>query len=340
MTLRLALPVLAALSALALPACDDDDGGSAPLTVYSGRAEELVAPVLADFETDTGVDVEVRYGDSADLAVLVDTEGDSSPADVYFSQSPGAIGFLEGEDRLMPLPDELLDAVPERFRAAGGEWVGLSGRVRVIVYDADDTDVADVPDSVFDLTADEYRGRVGLAPSNGSFQDFVSTMRTLRGDNATVEWLTAMRENDARTYANNTAIREAVARGEIDFGLVNHYYNEQAKAEDPGTTTENHFLAGDDPGAVILTTAVGILDTAGEDQRVDAERLVAFLLARKAQQYFADETFEYPLAGGVEPAAGLPPLDEIPNPTVDFSDLAGGLERTRELIRDSGLEAV
>ena len=268
----------------------------------------------------------------------IDTEGDSSPADVFFSQSPGAMGFLEGEGRLQPLSGDVLALVPEPFRATEGDWVGVSGRARVIVYDATEIDDSEVPDSVFDLTAPEFRGRVGVAPTNGSFQDFVTIMRSMVGDDETLAWLRALRENDVRTYENNLAIRDAVERGEVDFGLVNHYYNEQAKAEDPGVPTENHFLAGDDPGAAILTTAVGVLDTAGS-QSDEAERLVEFLLSRRAQEYFATETFEYPLAAGVEPAGDLPPLDSIASPRIELSALGGGLARTRELIRDSGLES-
>jgi iron(III) transport system substrate-binding protein len=178
---------------------------------------------------------------------------------------------------------------------------------------------------------------VGLAPTNGSFQDFVTTMRDLVGDRRTLAWLRAMERNGARTYDNNTAILEAVARGEIELGLVNHYYNEQAKREDPGATTENHFFDAGDPGGVILTTGIGVLDTAGS-RRDDAERLVAFLLSDEAQEYFATETLEYPLAGDVPAPAGIPALRDVRAPTIDLSDLGGGLTRTRELIRDSGLE--
>jgi iron(III) transport system substrate-binding protein len=330
---RLAFCATLPLAVTGLAACGDD---AETLTIYSGRQQDLVGPLLEQFADEEDIDIDVKYADSADLAVLIATEAENSPADVFLSQSPGAIGFVDGEGRLAELPAATLDRVPERFRASDGEWVGLSGRVRVIVFDAARTDEADVPDSVFDLTGEAYEGRVGVAPTNGSFQDFVTTMRDLVGDDATLEWLTALRENGARTYPNNIAIREAVARGEIDFGLVNHYYNEQAKAEDPDTTTANHFMPGDDPGSMILTTAVGVLETAGN--QADAQKFVDFLLSREAQEYFAAETFEYPLAAGVEPAVDLPVLADLEAPTVDLSDLGGGLQQTRALIRASGLE--
>jgi iron(III) transport system substrate-binding protein len=333
---RLAAVLVVVVATGTLAACGGGD--SDRLVIYSGRTRELVKPLLDDFAQETGIDIEVRYGDSADLAVLIDTEGDNSPADVFFSQSPGAIGFLDGEGRLIRLPDDVLEQVPERFRAADGDWVGVSGRVRVVVYDPERVDEAELPDTVFDLTDPQYEGRVGVAPNNGSFQDFVTIMRSLEGDDATLEWLEGMRDNGVHTYENNIAIREAVERGEIDFGLVNHYYNEQAKAEDPDTPTENFFLRNQDAGAAILTTAAGVLDTAGE-QSENAEKFVAFLLSPDAQEYFAEETFEFPLAGGVEPAVDLPDLETLPAPVVDLSSLGGGLQRTRELIRDSGLES-
>jgi iron(III) transport system substrate-binding protein len=338
--MRLPVRALAAVAAVAgaaagLTACGGD---SDVLTVYSGRQKDLVGPLLEQFAEEANVDIEVKYADSADLAVLIDTEGENSPADVFLSQSPGAIGYVDGQGRLVQLSESVLEQVPERFRADDGDWVGLSGRVRVIVYDGATTDEADVPNSVFDLTAAEFAGRVGVAPTNGSFQDFVTTMRALIGDDETDAWLTGMQENGVRTYANNIAIRDAVARGEIEFGLVNHYYNEQAKAEDASTTTANHFMPGEDPGSMILTTAVGILDTAG-DQKENAQKFVDFLLAREAQEYFAAETFEYPLAAGVEPAVDLPALDSLEAPAVDLSSLGGGLQRTREMIRESGLES-
>lgn len=327
--------LVGALTALVFTGCSS--GGDDKLTVYSGRTEDLVAPILEDFEEESGVDLEVRYGSSAELAVLIDTEGDKGP-DVFLSQSPGAMGYLDGKGRLVKLDAATLDRVPERFRAKDGDWVGLSGRVRIVVYDADKTDESDVPDSVLDLTDPKYKGKFGVAPTNGSFQDFVTVMRSQLGDEATLEWLEGIKANGARTYENNIAVREAVARGEIDFGLINHYYNERAKAEDPATPTENHFLNNQDPGAAILATAVGILNTADEDKAADAQKLVAFLLSEKAQKYFAEETFEYPLAAGVEPATDLPELESLVAPDVDLSALGGELEKTRDLIRDSGLE--
>ncbi|MGQ0805292.1 MAG: iron ABC transporter substrate-binding protein [Actinomycetota bacterium] len=334
---RVLLSLLAlALAAPALTSCSG--GGGDRLTIYSGRQQELILPLLEDFSDETGIGIDVRYGDSADLALLIDEEGSRSPADVFLSQSPGAVGFLEGDGRLEKLPHGTLDEVDERFRSADGRWVGISGRVRVLVYNTETVDPADLPQSVFDLTDPQYQGDVGIAPTNASFQDFVTGMRELVGDDRTLEWLGGMEANGSPTYANNIAIVEAVGRGEIPFGLVNHYYNEEVKVEDPDAPSANYLFPEGDVGSLVLVTAAAVLDTAG-DRRGDAEELVRFLLSRRGQEFYAEETLEYPLAAGVEPAVeDLPPLEEIEAPALDLSRLGRGLLRTKELIEQSGLE--
>jgi iron(III) transport system substrate-binding protein len=309
--------------------------GGDRLTVYSGRTENLIGPLLEDFSEETGVKIDVRYGQSDELALLIDEEGDRSPADVFISQSPGAVGFLTERDRLQPLGEDVLDLVDPENRSGAGTWVGLSGRVRVLVYNTDELSEADLPDSVLDLTDAAYSGQVALAPDNGSFQDFVSGMRSELGDEPTTEWLEGMADNDSPVYANNTAIVEAVGRGEVPMGLVNHYYNFRALEEDPSTPSANHSFVAGDIGNLLIDTAAGVLATS--DQTGDADRLVAFLLSREAQEFFSQETFEYPLAAGVPAADELPPLDELQPVRIDLDQLGSGLERTREMIEQSGL---
>jgi iron(III) transport system substrate-binding protein len=310
--------------------------GGERITVYSGRTAELIRPLLERFSQETGIAVDFKAGDSADLALLIDQEGDNSPADVFISQSPGATAFLAERDRLRALPQDVLDLVPPEDRAGEGQWVGLSGRVRVLVYNTDDVDPATRPDSVLDLTAPEYRGQVGVAPSNGSFQDFVSAMRVQQGDDATEQWLQGMADNDSPVYANNTAIVAAVGRGEIPMGLVNHYYNVRAKAEDPSVESENHFFPYGDIGSLLIITASGVVSTSKHSEA--AERLVRFLLSEESQQYFATETDEYPLIAGVQPTAGLPSLASLDVDTVDFDQLGGELEGTIRMIAESGID--
>ena len=321
------------LGAGALAGCGGDDGDR--LVVYSGRTSNLVNPLLEQFSEDTGTPIDVRYDDSANLALLIDEEGDRTPADVFISQSPGAVGFLDEGGHLAELPEDLVAMVPEGDAAADRGWVGLSGRVRTLVYNTEMVDPADLPESVLDLTVPEYAGQVALAPTNGSFQDFVTVLRTELGDEEAATWLEGMAAGDAPTFTNNTAIVEAVGRGEVPMGLVNHYYAFVARDDDPDLPVENHFFSEGDYGSTLLVTAASVL--AQSDQGEDAEALVEYLLAADAQEYFAAETFEYPLASGASPEPELPPLDEVAPTRVDLGELGGGLAATTEMIDASGL---
>jgi len=304
------------------------------LTLYSGRTENLIGPLLERFSEETGIPIDVRYGDTADLALLIDEEGDRTPADVYWSQSPGATAYLAERGRLAPLPRSVLDLVDPRFEDPDGRWVGVSGRQRVLVYNRDLVEPGELPATVAELTGPRYRGRVALAPTNGSFQDFVTAMRQIEGEDAAAAWLRGMAANGARTYANNNAIVEAVSRGEVPMGLVNHYYNYRFLAEDPGLPSRNHQFAAGDVGGLVIPSAMSILE--GTDKREEAQRLIAFMLSEEAQRYFAEETFEYPLARGVEAAEGVPPLTTL-RPPEERPGALSDIEGTARLIAESGL---
>lgn len=322
------------LASALIAACGEDSDNS--ITLYSGRNEALIGPIIERFEEETGVSVDVRYGNSADLALLIDTEGSNSPADVFISQSPGSIGFLNGKGRLRTLSEELLRLHPETSRSPDGNWVGITGRQRVLVYNPNLVEGSELPSSVFDLTGPEYRGRVGVAPQNGSFQDFITAMRSERGDATASNWLKGMADNNSPNYAKNSAIVDAVIRGEVDMGLVNHYYLFRRLAEEPNAPGVNHYFAPDDIGSLVIVTAGAVLDSS--DNRDIAEQLLRFLLDEEAQTYFATETKEYPLVVDVEPLPELPPRPELTTAALDFSNLVGGLERTVDLIRESGIE--
>jgi iron(III) transport system substrate-binding protein len=333
--LALALPVLATGAAACGGDSSSDGGGDeAKLTIYSGRNEDLVGPLLERFAEQTGTEVDVRYGDTAELAATLREEGDATPADVFFAQDGGALGAIEKEGMLTALPQATLDQVDERFRSPNGRWVGASGRVRVIAYDGRELRAADLPDSVLDLARPEWKGKVGWAPTNGSFQAFVTAMRAVHGDEATERWLTAMQENGTQPYDSNILVRDAIANGEIQAGLLNHYYVFEALREDPDYPVELHFPRGGDVGALINVAGVGILD--GTEHSAAAQRLVDFLLSSEAQEYFRDETAEYPIAAGVRPIEALPALAAIEQPDVDLGDI-DDLQGTLELLERSGV---
>jgi iron(III) transport system substrate-binding protein len=309
-------------------ACGSNDDET--LTVYSGRNEELIAPLLDRFAEETGIDIEVRYAGSVELALLIREEGEQSPADVFISQSPGPIAFLTEIGLLTGLSEDTLDLAQH---SKSGQWVAISGRQRVLVYNRGNIAPEQLPSSIFQLTEPQWDGRIGLAPGNGSFQDFFTLFRLEHGDDVALEWLNSLVANGAQTYGKNSAIVQAVARGEIDAGLVNHYYNARLKVENPDTPSENHLLDTGDPGAVTIATAASAVASGHQEL---AEQFIRFLLQSDSQQYFADETLEYPMAAGIKPAAGIEAAATID--LGEFDSLGGGLERTLELIREAGLD--
>ncbi len=336
MRLRIPTLITALLTAGLLAACGDDASTSSEtsLTVYSGRNQDLVGPVVERFKRESGIDVRVRYTDSADAAATILEEGEASPADVFLSQDAGALGAVQAQDLLAPLPRPVLDAVDGRFRSDQGRWVGVTARARTIAYDKRELEATELPDSVLGLTDRRWRGRVGWAPTNPSFESFVTGLRRLRGDAAARRWLEGMVANGTKTYANNIAVRDAIANGEVDAGLINHYYVAEAIAEEGADYPVGLFFPpGGDPGSLINVSGAAIL--AGAENRPAAERFVRFLLGREAQRYFADETKEYPLAAGVRPDPALSPLSEIDAPAIDLADLAD-LQGSVRLIQEAG----
>ncbi|KAB1144692.1 iron ABC transporter substrate-binding protein [Streptomyces luteolifulvus] len=338
---RITALLAAGLLLPALAACGSDDkdtgGGDTTLVIYSGRNEKLVKPILDKLEKAVGTKVEVRYGDSAELAAQILEEGDRTKAGLFFSQDAGALGALSKEGMLQKLPQATLDEVDDAYRGSEGDWVGLSGRVRVIAYNPDKVPEDKVPDSVLDVVKPEWKGKVGFAPTNASFQAFVTGMRVLKGDDATRKWLEDLKANGAKTYANNLATLDAVEAGEVSLGLVNHYYWYERVAEkgEDKVNAKLHFLPGKDPGALINVAGAGILKDSGQSE--PAQKAVDYLLSKEAQTYFADTTKEYPLAAGVTSTVeDLPPFESLQSPDIDLGKLES-LQQTLAMLQDVGL---
>ena len=306
------------------------------LTVYSGRSRTLVHPLLEAFGEQTGVNIRVKYAGSASTVITLMEEGANSPADVVFLQDPGSLGTLAANGMLDRIPQATLDKVDSRFRSPVGEWIGTSGRARTVIYNTETIDPeTDLPDSILDFTAPEWKGRVGWAPRNGSFQAFVTALRTQLGEDAARDWLEGMKANDAQEYPNNVTTVVAAERGEVDVGFVNHYYLERFLEEHgEGFQARNHYIGNGDPGALVLVAGAGILRTS-ENKDV-ARVFIDFLLDEPAQQYFASEIKEYPVSAGVEPEGDLPPMASLDPPDVDLGNLSD-LEGTLRLLREVGV---
>lgn len=325
--------VAAAAGTLLTTACG---GGSAPetLTIYCGRGESLVGPVVASFMEETGIRVEIRYGGTADLAAQILEEGAESPADVYYGQDAGALGQLASEGRLRPLPAEILDRVGERFRDPGGRWVGTTGRARVFVYNTELLTPEDLPEDIWGLTDPKWKDRIGWAPTNGSFQAFVTALRVLEGEERAAEWLAGIVANEPKAYSGNTGIYQAVADGEVEVGLSNHYYLFRfLDQQGEGFPARAVSPTAGGAGSLINISGGGVLDTAANPEA--AERFLGYLLTDPVQQDFADRTFEYPLAPGIATDPAVIPLSEVRPPDLELGDLED-LRGTLDLLREAG----
>lgn len=330
-----ALSVTAVLST-ALAACggSEDEG---TLTVYSGRGEDLVQPLIDAFEESSGIEVEVRYGGTAEMAAQLIEEGDNTPAQVFLAQDAGALGAVAAEGLLAELPQETLDQVPQAYRSADGTWVGVTGRSRVLVYNDEQVSEEELPASVFELTEPEWSGRVGIAPTNASFQAFVTAMRVQHGDDVAAEWLAGIAANDPQIREGNGPVVADVDAGVVDVGLVNHYYVYEL-AQEEGVSPEDlavtlHFFPDGDTGALVNISGVGLL---ADQPDGEGQEFVDYLLDPEGQEYFRDETHEYPMIEGVDPDQGLPPLGELDVPDIDLNDL-DDLQTTVQMISEAGL---
>lgn len=316
------------------PTTDAGQQAAGPQTVvlYSGRDEELVGPLIAQFEEATGHTVETRYGSTTEMAAQLLEEGDKTPAQVFLSQDAGALGAVAGAGLLTTLPDEVTGAVEPAYTSRDGSWVGLTGRARVIAYDGEKLSADEVPDEVTALTGPQWKGRVGIAPTNASFQAFVTALRVTDGEAAAEQWLTDLKANDVKIFEGNGAILEAVDTGALEVGLINHYYWYAAAAE-TGADAMRARIAYGKPGttsALVNVTGAGVL-TGSEDDAA-AQQLVAWLVGPQAQTYFVEQTHEYSLVPGATGPQGAPAFTDLQGPDLDLSDLAT-LDQTVALLQ-------
>lgn len=332
----IALTAAGLTAALALTGCTagtaDEEG---KLTVYIGRDEELVAPLIEQFEEETGIEVEARYAATPELTALLLEEGEQTPAQVFLSQDAGALGALADADLAAEIPAELADLIPEGFTSQDDSWIGVTGRARVIAYDGEQVSEADVPDTVDALVGEEWNGQVAFAPGNASFQSFITALRVLEGEDAAAEWVAGIAANNPELTENNLASLDLVNTGQAQLGLINHYYwfRQAAEVGAENMRAQLKFLPGD-PGGIVNVTGAAILQGAADDP--DALAFIEFLVSEQAQEYFVEETFEYPLLPGIDAPDGLPAIDTLVNPGLDLSDL-DSVEESQRLLADNGL---
>lgn len=335
LTAALSVTVGAVLAAGLVGCSTDSTEADGTVVVYAGRDEALIAPLIAQFTEETGIEVDVRYGSTPELSALLIEEGEQTPANVFLSQDAGALGALSQDGLLATLPKEITEAVPGEYTSTDDTWVGVTGRARVIAYDSEKYSESDIPDSVLDLTGEQWSGQVGFPPGNASFQSFVTAMRVIEGEKVAEEWVAGMAENSPILTEKNGATLDLVNTGQLGMGLINHYYWYERASElgEENMRAQLKFLPGDS-GGIVNVTGAAILKSSAQD--AEALEFVKFLVSESAQEYFVTETFEYPLVPGIASPQGLPTLEELANTQFDLADLSS-LSESQALLAKYGL---
>jgi iron(III) transport system substrate-binding protein len=328
--------LLALATTLVLAGCSTStvqESSSTELTIYSGRSEEFIAPFFTAWEEQTGITLNIRYADSAELAAQIREEGSNSPADIFLAQDAGSLGAVSRAGLFTPLGEQVGAEIQSQYIAADRSWIGVTGRARVFAYNP--TLVNELPQSISDLGKPAYKSKLGIAPTNASFQAFVTAMLNEKGEDFTQQWLESLVKNDVQIFAKNSAIVEAIDTGKISIGLVNHYYTwEVSQGLGRTINAENGFFASGDLGNMINVSGAGILKSS--KKYAAAEDLIIYLTSQGVQSTFVSQTHEYSLIANQTPPAGLPALNTIGSPAVDLESLAD-IEKTQELLIKVGL---
>lgn len=305
-------------------------GTETDLIVYSGRSEPLIKPFLEEFADREGLDVQVRYGETSSLVGTLLEEGENTPADVFIGQDAAALVQLDEADLLQPYSGVV--KTPPPYRAEDLTWTGLSGRARVLAVRPD----GPAPKSVFELTKPRYRERlVAPIPTNVSFRDWVTAIRLERGDRFARNYLEGLNANEIEILPSNFDAAAAVARGEFDVGLVNHYYVELVKEEGGDLRAVYTDQGRGEFGVLFNVASAGI--TASSENLTNARRLMDYLMDEQVQRRFAAANYEYPVLPGLEPARGVKPLSEVRTTDVSLERLGMQADRTDALLDEVGL---
>jgi iron(III) transport system substrate-binding protein len=321
--LTAALAALCLLGACLLAGCGGSGSG---LTIYNGQHEQTTDALVAAFEKQTGIAVAVRSDDEDTLAAQIDAEGSDSPADVIYTENSPALEHLQEQGRLAPVDPTTLARTPARFNSPQGDWVGVSARVSVLIYNTGLVKPGELPRSVMQLAEPRWRGRLALAPGETDFQPIVTSVRRAHGTAATLRWLAALKANaGSHVYPDNETITSEVNRGQVAVGVINQYYwyRERAQVGAAGMHSAIAYFAPGDPGYVLDVSGAAVLKSSAHGAA--AQRFLAFLVSRRGQEIIAHGTsFEYPIADGVQTAAPETPFAQLRPDPIELAALGDG----------------
>ncbi|WP_418060471.1 iron ABC transporter substrate-binding protein [Pimelobacter simplex] len=318
--LRAGLGVAAATLIMPLlAACGGDDEPT--LVIYNAQHEPLLKALAPEFTKETGIEVELRNGKDLELSNQLVQEGKASPADIFLTENSPGMSQVEAAGLLDKLPADLVAPIPEQYRPRSGLWTGFVARSTVLVYNTDQTDEAAMPASLLDLAKPEWKGKIAFSPTGADFQAIVAAVLDLEGEAATKTWLEGIKAN-GKVYDGNNLVLEAVNSGEIEVGIVYHYYWERDHKEsgDVSDHSSQYYFSNGDPGAFVSVSGAGILKSS--DMKTEARKFIEFLVNEKGQQILADSyALEYPLNPAVQLEGVQKPFSELQPPAVNVSDL-------------------
>jgi iron(III) transport system substrate-binding protein len=294
------------------------------LTLYSGQHEQTTAKLVAAFEHETHVRVQVRFGDEASLGNQLLQEGSSSPADVFLAENTPVLEDLRQHGLLAAVDPATLSAVPRRYSAAAGRWVGVSARVSALVYNTSRVKPSELPRSILELAQPRFKGKLGFAPSETDFQPIIAAITKVHGAAVAERWLQGLQAN-ARLYPDDETVVTQVNNGESLIAPINHYYWYRARAElgPDGTHSALAYFAPGDVGELVDISGAAVL--ASSSHTANAQRFLAFLVSARGQEAIAhSSSYEYPLRPGIGGAPGLPPLDRVRPAALTPADLGDG----------------
>jgi len=310
---------------------------AASITLYNAQHEQLVNQLAKDFEKETGITVKIRNGEGPALAAQLVAEGAATPADVYFTENSPELMLLEEKGLLGTVDKSTLATVPARYSSPHGNWVGVFARESVLAYNTSKIQPAQLPASVMDLAKPEWKGKVGIAPSDADFLPLVSGVLATRGHEQALVWLKGLKAN-AQIFDDEEGVIAAVNRGAVATGIINNYYWDRLYTElgkDKTRSAIYHF-GHRDIGALVNVSGAGMLKTAHNPE--GAQRFLAYLVGEHAQSLMAGGHvgYEYPLRAGVAPDPLLKPFNELEPPTLTLEQL-GDDSQAAKLLREAGL---
>ncbi|MFC3206963.1 iron ABC transporter substrate-binding protein [Aquamicrobium soli] len=321
-----------ALTGIALsPALAQEDG----IIVYNAQHESLAKEWAEGFTKETGIKVTLRNGGDSEFSNQIVAEGAASPADVFLTENSPAMALVENAGLFAPIDADTLALVPEQFRPSSGAWTGIAARSTVFVYNKEKLSADQLPKSLLDLADPSWKGRWAASPSGADFQAIVSALLELKGEEATADWLKAMKANFT-AYKGNSTVMKAVNAGEIEGGVIYHYYwfGDQAKTGENSKNVELHYFKNEDPGAFVSISGGGVL--ASSKHPKEAQAFVKWIAGKGGQDILKNGTsYEYAVANGAESNPKLVPLADLQAPKIDPSKLNS--KKVTDLMTAAGL---